>query len=64
MEGSPPPSSPFEIHPKVGIPLFVGSLVAFTLNVAKARWGIDLTAESANLIVIVTFIVGYLTPGA
>lgn len=59
-----PAPSPFEVHPKVALPVFAGSLVAVVLTTLKMRWGIDLSAESNNLIILVMGVIGYYTPGA
>lgn len=52
------------IHAKVAIPAFVGAVVSFVMYIGKARWGLDLSGQEANLIVIIMAITGYMSPGS
>lgn len=50
------------IHPKVGIPAFVGALVVTLIGVVKTNWGIDLSGYEAQLTVLAMAVAGYLVP--
>lgn len=50
------------IHPKVGVGMFVGALVSFTLAMLKLKYNIDLAGQESNLIVLVTAFASYMMP--
>jgi hypothetical protein len=51
------------VDPKVAVPGWVGAAAALTVFWCKARWGLDLAGQEANLVVIVMSLTGWLTPG-
>lgn len=51
-----------DIHPKVGAGMFAGALVAFVLAIIKLKFGVDLSGQEANLVILVTAGVGYWMP--
>lgn len=53
--------SAVQIHPKVAIPLFAGALANVVLSVLAGA-GIVLPINPADLVLIITGIVGYLVP--
>jgi hypothetical protein len=51
------------VHNKVAIPAFVGALASFGIYIGKAKFGLDLSGQEANLIVILMAFTGWLVPG-
>ena len=50
------------INPKVAISAFAGAVVSFGIFMSKSKFGLDLSGQEANLIVIVMALVGWLVP--
>ena len=50
------------VNPKVAVSAFAGAVVSFGIFMSKARLGLDLGGQEANLIVIVMALVGWIVP--
>ena len=61
IEPTKPPLVSLTNHTPVTSGVFAGALASFILATLKARYGLDLAGQEANLLIIVMGGVGYLT---
>lgn len=58
------PRNSLDVHPKVAIAVFAGSVASVLVGIAKTKFGLDLSGYESDIIVMVMGLVGYITPEA
>ena len=54
---------PVHGHPKLSAAIFGGACASFLIGFMKAKYGLDLSGQEANLTVIIMGLTGYLAKG-